>query len=97
MVVQIDNPDNKWLHGKPPGNIVLNPPDKLPTKKLYSPLVADEEFNQMLRELNAERKRTKPKTTLEIPGLIKLAGILTGVLILGIGIKRGISKLFRRK
>ncbi len=96
MVVQIDNPENNWLHGKPPSNINLSPPDKLPRKIVYSPLVADEEFNQMIRDLRAERQRTKPKRTLEIPWLIKAIGLLGGIGILAFLIKKGVTKIFKR-
>ncbi len=78
MVEQVDNPANKSMHY---GNInvgVLTPPNKLPKVELYSAKKANEEYNQMQRDLFINQQKAKPPhDRKKFPTILKILGGVT--------------------
>lgn len=85
VVEQIDNQANKHMHygDKPPIGIV-NAPDKLPKKVLYSNAEANKIYNQMQHDIYEKQKHTKAPKKGKFPMILK---IILGIIGIGAAIR----------
>jgi hypothetical protein len=85
MVEQIENPANRAMHygDKPPIGVV-NAPERLPKKIVYSNAEANRTFNQTQYDIYMDGKKAKPLKRKRFPTILKILigaiGIGTAVL-----------------
>ena len=96
VVEQISNPANKHMHyGDKPPIGVINAPDKLPKKVVYSNEQAERIYNEMQYDLYQSEKHAKPPKKGEFPTVLKI--IIGGVgLTLGITFRKDITKYLKK-
>lgn len=96
VVEQIENPANKHMHygDKPPIGVV-NAPNKLPKKVLYSNAEAERIYNQMQYDIYQSQKHTKPPKKGKFPMVLK---IILGTLAIcgGIIFRKDLGKLIKK-
>ena len=89
VVEQIENPANKHMHygDKPPIGVV-NAPNKLPKKVLYSNAEAERIYNQMQYDIYQSQKRKFPMVLKIILGTLTICG--------GIIFRKDLGKLIKK-
>lgn len=73
MVVEIENPANKNMHygDKVPVG-VINAPDRLPKKFIYSNYDAEKRYNELQYDIYQTQKHTKPPKKGKFPTVLKI-------------------------
>lgn len=73
MVVEFENPANKKMHygDKLPVG-VINAPDRLPKRVLYSNYDAERRYNELQYDIYQDQKHTKPPKKGKFPTILKI-------------------------
>lgn len=100
MVEQIDNPANKTMHYGSTNVGILTPPNKLPTVELYSAKKANQEYNQMQRDLFVNQQKAKPPhDRKKFPTILKLIGgvtVISSIVLFKKQIFKFIKNIFKK-
>lgn len=96
VVEQIDNPANKHMHyGDKPPIGVINAPNKLPQKVVYSNAQANKIYNQMQYDLYQSEKYAKPPKKGKFPTILKILIGTVGI-TLGYIFRKDLGKLLKK-
>ena len=94
--LQVENPLNQPMHyGYKPEVGVVQAPDKLPTKYLYSGYEQSQIYDGMLRDLYISQKKAPPKSR-KTPKIIKIALGLIAARVLYAVVKPPVANAVRR-
>lgn len=97
MVEQVDNPVNKnmsYSQSRTPAGI-LNVPQSLPKKVIYSGTEAQKQYNEMQRDLYIGEKNAKEKEKHKFPKVLKILLGITGITSL-ILFRKNIGKMLKK-
>ena len=95
-ILRIENPANVQMHYNSRVNVgVVTPPDRLPVRNLYSYFDGLNLFRQLDYDTYDMQRRAKPKKG-KFPTILKIiGGLLTGGILLKLGMQ-GIRKILHR-
>ena len=96
MVVEVSNPANKHMHYGDKAVVgVIDCPENLPNKIIYSGIEANKQYNQMERDIYEGIKKAPTMETYKFPLVLKLLlGI--GTIATGIIFRKDIWKFLKK-